>query len=300
MAWNQSSYFLESGQGCLYLVPTPIGNLQDITFRALEVLKKVDYIAAEDTRHTKKLLHYYQIEKRLVSYHEHNKEKRGEIILSDVQDGKQIALVTDAGMPGISDPGEDIVRLAMAKHISVISLPGANAALTALIASGLSSTPFTFYGFLPRNKKKREEELYRLRYSPYTLILYEAPHRLRQTIASIHTVLGDRQGALVRELSKKHEEYIRGSLSYLLSWSEQTEIRGEFCLVIEGNQNREEVEQAQEAQADVLWWQELSLEEHVQFYIQQEYTNKEAIKSVAKERSLPKREVYQAFHLKES
>lgn len=300
MAWNQSSYLLESGQGCLYLVPTPIGNLQDITFRALEVLKKVDYIAAEDTRHTKKLLHYYQIEKRLVSYHEHNKEKRGEIILSDVQDGKQIALVTDAGMPGISDPGEDIVRLAMAKHISVISLPGANAALTALIASGLSSTPFTFYGFLPRNKKKREEELYRLRYSPYTLILYEAPHRLRQTIASIHTVLGDRQGALVRELSKKHEEYIRGSLSYLLSWSEQTEIRGEFCLVIEGNQNREEVEQAQEAQADVLWWQELSLEEHVQFYIQQEYTNKEAIKSVAKERSLPKREVYQAFHLKES
>lgn len=300
MAWNQSSYFLKSGQGCLYLVPTPIGNLQDITFRALEVLKKVDYIAAEDTRHTKKLLHYYQIEKRLVSYHEHNKEKRGEIILSDVQDGKQIALVTDAGMPGISDPGEDIVRLAMAKHISVISLPGANAALTALIASGLSSTPFTFYGFLPRNKKKREEELYRLRYSPYTLILYEAPHRLRQTIASIHTVLGDRQGALVRELSKKHEEYIRGSLSYLLSWSEQTEIRGEFCLVIEGNQNREEVEQAQEAQADVLWWQELSLEEHVQFYIQQEYTNKEAIKSVAKERSLPKREVYQAFHLKES
>lgn len=300
MAWNQSSYFLESGQGCLYLVPTPIGNLQDITFRALEVLKKVDYIAAEDTRHTKKLLHYYQIEKRLVSYHEHNKEKRGEIILSDVQDGKQIALVTDAGMPGISDPGEDIVRLAMAKHISVISLPGANAALTALIASGLSSTPFTFYGFLPRNKKKREEELHRLRYSPYTLILYEAPHRLRQTITSIHTVLGDRQGALVRELSKKHEEYIRGSLSYLLSWSEQTEIRGEFCLVIEGNQNTEEVEQAQEAQGDVLWWQELSLEEHVQFYIQQEYTSKEAIKSVAKERNLPKREVYQAFHLKES
>lgn len=297
MAWNQSSYHLAEGEGCLYLVPTPIGNLQDITFRALEVLKAVDYIAAEDTRQTRKLLRYFQIEKRLVSYHEHNKEKSGQAIIADLQAGLQIALVTDAGMPAISDPGEDLVRQAVERQLAVISLPGANAALTALIASGLATTPFYFYGFLPRSKKKREAELAKLYTQPSTLIFYEAPHRLTQTLSSIHAVFGERQAALCRELSKLHEEYVRGSIAELHAWALKTDLRGEYCLVVAGYEPAPE--QAGEAPSTIeQWWHDLSLEAHVQRYMQQGLTSKEAIKLVAGERGLPKREVYQAYHLK--
>lgn len=298
MVSKQSSYSLNEGAGCLYLVPTPIGNLQDMTFRAINILKEVDYIAAEDTRQTIKLLNVYQIEKRLVSYHEHNKEKSGQFILEDLKQGKRVALVTDAGMPGISDPGEDLARLAIAAEIAVISLPGANAALTGLIASGLSTDKFTFYGFLERQKKKREAELEELRLMPQTLIFYEAPHRLKETLLSIFRVFGERGAALVRELSKKHEEYIRGDLSELIEWSQVETIRGEFCILVSGNTNSEELNQAKQVQLEGVWWRKISVTKHVEHFIEQEgYPVKEAIKQVALERKLSKRKVYQAYHV---
>ncbi|WP_025028176.1 16S rRNA (cytidine(1402)-2'-O)-methyltransferase [Caldalkalibacillus mannanilyticus] len=298
MSWNQHSYAIKEEEGCLFLVPTPIGNLQDMTFRAVETLKEVDYIAAEDTRQSRKLLNYFQIEKQLISYHEHNKEKKGLEILEDLKAGKRIALVTDAGMPGISDPGEDLTRLATEAHISVVALPGANAGLTALIASGLSTKRFVFIGFIDRQKKKREEELVELKYITQTLIFYEAPHRLKETLASMEKVLGaDRSGAIVREISKKHEEYIRGSLGELVEWSEREEIRGEFCIIIQGNENQEELQQLQKEKEATLWWKDFSIVEHVDSYIEQGLDVKEAIKTTAVDRGMPKREVYQAYHV---
>jgi 16S rRNA (cytidine1402-2'-O)-methyltransferase len=297
MGWKQSSYSINEDEGCLYLVPTPIGNLQDMTYRAVDTLKQVDYIAAEDTRHTKKLLHVFEIDKRMVSYHEHNKEKSGQAILDDLKQGKRVALVTDAGMPGISDPGEDLARLAIEERIAVIALPGPNAALTALIASGLSTEHFMFYGFLDRNKKKRETILEELKLITDTLIFYEAPHRLKETLQAIHKGFGERNAALVREISKKHEEYIRGTLTEIIQWSEGETIRGEFCILIAGNTNFEEVEEAKRKQVEAPWWIELSLNEHVNRYIEQGNTSKEAIKLAAKDRDLPKRDVYQAYHV---
>jgi 16S rRNA (cytidine1402-2'-O)-methyltransferase len=297
MVSKQSSYSIHDGAGCLYLVPTPIGNLQDMTFRAITVLKEVDYIAAEDTRQTIKLLNVYQIDQRLVSYHEHNKEKSGQHILEDLRQGKRVALVTDAGMPGISDPGEDLARLAIAEGIAVISLPGANAALTALIASGLSTEKFSFYGFLERQKKKKEAELEELRLLPQTLIFYEAPHRLKETLLTIYHVFGERSAALVRELSKKHEEYIRGTLSELIEWSKVETIRGEFCILVSGNTNQEEIDQAKQVLLEGVWWRKVSVSEHVEHYIAEGYPVKEAIKQVAQERELSKRNVYQAYHV---
>jgi 16S rRNA (cytidine1402-2'-O)-methyltransferase len=299
MGWNQLSYSTQEGKGCLYLVPTPIGNLQDMTFRAIDTLKRVDYIAAEDTRQTKKILFFYQIEKPLISYHEHNKERKGDSILADLKDGKQVALVTDAGMPGISDPGEDIARLAIEAQIPVISLPGANAAITALVASGVSTKRFQFYGFLDRGKKKKEEELEALKYNPDTLIFYEAPHRLKETLQVLHKAFGDRKGAIVREISKKHEEYIRGDIQDLIHWSQTEMIRGEFCLIIEGNQNKEEIELAAKTAAEPAWWQSLSIVEHVDKYVEQGEKSKEAIKKAAIDRDVPKRDVYQAYHIEE-
>lgn len=268
-----------------------------MTFRAIAVLKEVDYIAAEDTRQTIKLLNVYQIEQRLVSYHEHNKEKSGQHILEDLRQGKRVALVTDAGMPGISDPGEDLARLAIAEGIAVISLPGANAALTALIASGLSTEKFSFYGFLERQKKKKEAELEELRLMPQTLIFYEAPHRLKETLLAIHHVFGERCAALVRELSKKHEEYIRGTLSELIEWSKVETIRGEFCILVSGNTNQEEIDQAKQVLLEGVWWRKVSVPDHVEHYITEGYPVKEAIKQVALERELSKRNVYQAYHV---
>ncbi|MGH2319745.1 16S rRNA (cytidine(1402)-2'-O)-methyltransferase [Planococcus sp. SE5232] len=278
-------------QATLYLVATPIGNLEDMTIRALRILKEVDIIAAEDTRNTKNLCNYFDIQTKLVSYHEHNQESGGFKILSYLEEGKSVALVSDAGMPCISDPGEDIVKRAVAENFPVVPIPGANAALSALIASGISPQPFLFYGFLSRNKKDRLAELEILGQKEETLIFYEAPHRLKESLKSIQKAVGDeREITLAREVTKKFEEFLRGTVEEAVVWAEENEIRGEFCLVLEGNANPEPV-------GNVKWWEQLSIEEHVdQLMETKNLTSKEAIKEAAIERQLSKREVYQAYH----
>jgi 16S rRNA (cytidine1402-2'-O)-methyltransferase len=288
--WQQKSFENEQQKGILYLVPTPIGNLEDISFRAIRILKEADLIAAEDTRNTKKLCNYFEIATPVVSYHEHNKETSGEKLIHKVKEGLKIALVSDAGMPTISDPGYELVVAAIEEKVTVVPLPGANAALTSLIASGLPSQPFYFYGFLNRNKKDKRAELEGLKWQSATIIFYESPHRLKETLAIINEVLGNRKIALCRELTKKYEEFIRGSLEEVIAWAHQDEIRGEFCIIVEGTD-----EQMEEAPS---WWHHLSLEEHVNHYISEEnIPSKEAIKQTAKDRGLNKREVYQAYHI---
>ena len=278
-------------QATLYLVATPIGNLEDMTIRALRILKEVDIIAAEDTRNTKNLCNYFDIQTKLVSYHEHNQESGGFKILSYLEEGKSVALVSDAGMPCISDPGEDIVKRAVAEDFPVVPIPGANAALSALIASGISPQPFLFYGFLSRNKKDRQAELELLGQKEETLIFYEAPHRLKESLKSIQKAVGnERKITLAREVTKKFEEFLRGTVEEAAVWAEENEIRGEFCLVMEGNAEPEPLE-------NVKWWENLTIEEHVdQLMETKNLTSKEAIKEAAIERQLSKREVYQAYH----
>jgi len=289
--WQQNSFNESYTQGRLYLIPTPIGNLEDITYRSLRMLKEVDYIAAEDTRNTKKLCNYFEITTPLISYHEHNKEQSGRKIIDLLKDGKDIGLVSDAGMPSISDPGYEIVVEALEEKLYVVPLPGANAALTALIASGLVSQPFYFYGFLDRQKKEKKKELERLKKLTDTFILYESPHRLKDTLSLMHDILGNRSIVVSRELTKKFEEFTRGNISEVLALYEEQGIKGECCIIIEGSS--EEVNDDKES-----WWQELSILEHVQQVMETEgYSSKEAIKQVSKERNLPKREVYQAFHV---
>lgn len=259
--------------------------------RALRILKEVDIIAAEDTRNTKKLCNYFDIQTPLISYHEHNIEVGGEKLLGYLQEGKSIALVSDAGLPCISDPGADIVVKAIAEGFAVVPIPGANAALTALIASGLSSQPFYFFGFLKRNKKERREQPEKLSKREETLIFYEAPHRLKETLKDLQLVLGDRKITLARELTKKFEEFLRGTIEEAIIWASENEIRGEFCIVLEGNTSGE-VEAEEEA-----YWTTMSLDEHVTYIIEEtQLSSKEAIKEVAKLRNLPKRDVYQAYH----
>ena len=288
--------FQTDQEGVLYLVATPIGNLDDITVRALETLKSVDVIACEDTRQTRKLLNHFQIEKRTVSYHEHNKETSGSGLLQWLEEGKKIALVSDAGLPAISDPGADLVRDAAAAGFSVIPIPGANAALSALIASGLPTERFLFVGFLPREKKERRAELERLRRYPETLLFYEAPHRIEKTLVDMHEAWGDRQAVLARELTKRYEEFARGTLSELIQFLEETEARGEYCIVVEGNtgQNQDEHEDG-----NTIWWQALGMNEHVDHYVAQGMSNKEAIKKTAEDRGLSKRDVYNTYHREE-
>lgn len=278
-------------QTTLYLVATPIGNLEDMTVRALRLLKEVDVIAAEDTRNTKKLCNYFSIDTPLVSYHEHNQDSGGEKILRYLAEGKSVALVSDAGMPCISDPGEDIVKKAVEAGYPVVPVPGANAALSALIASGITPQPFLFYGFLSRNKKARQAELEKLSQKEETLLLYEAPHRLKDSLKSLMAVFGgERRIVLAREVTKKFEEFLRGSLEEAVSWADSNEIRGEFCLVIEGNSKPDVLEVDE-------WWKELTYEQHVtQLMEQKQISSKEAIKEAAKARGLPKRDVYEAFH----
>lgn len=278
-------------QTTLYLVATPIGNLEDMTVRALRLLKEVDVIAAEDTRNTKKLCNYFSIDTPLVSYHEHNQDSGGEKILRYLAEGKSVALVSDAGMPCISDPGEDIVKKAVESGYPVVPVPGANAALSALIASGITPQPFLFYGFLSRNKKARQAELEKLSQQEETLLFYEAPHRLKDSLKNLMAVFGgERRIVLAREVTKKFEEFLRGNLEEAVAWVESNEIRGEFCLVVEGN-----------LEPDVLevdeWWKELTYVQHVtQLMEQKQISSKEAIKEAAKARGLPKRDVYEAFH----
>ncbi|MGC5326782.1 16S rRNA (cytidine(1402)-2'-O)-methyltransferase [Brevibacillus sp. SYSU BS000544] len=288
---NSQQSFSTAQEGALYLVATPIGNLDDITVRSLQTLREVDVIACEDTRQTRKLLNHFQIEKRTVSYHEHNKEASGQGLLDWLAEGKKIALVSDAGLPAISDPGAELVRDAVAQGYPVIPIPGANAALTALIASGLPTEKFVFCGFLPRDKKDRRVELERVKKYQETLIFYEAPHRISKTLEGMQEVLGDRQAVLARELTKRYEEFIRGSLSELIEWLESGEARGEFCIVVEGYLAKDGED---EVEAD--WWQTLSVIEHVERYIEQGEGQKDAIKKVAQDRNLPKREIYNEYH----
>lgn len=286
---SQKSSQHETG-ACLYLVATPIGNLEDITMRALRILKEVDVIAAEDTRNTKKLCNYFDITTPLVSYHEHNIEAGGEKLLQYLRDGKSIALVSDAGLPCISDPGADIAMKAIDEEFAVVPIPGANAALTALIASGITPQPFYFFGFLNRNKKDRRLQLESLKKRQETLIFYEAPHRLKDTLKDIELVLGNRRITLARELTKKFEEFLRGTVDEALEWASNNEIRGEFCVVLEGGT---EVDSEDEQQ----FWTDMTIEEHVHYIIEEtQMSSKDAIKEVAKQRNLPKRDVYQAYH----
>ncbi|WP_026693235.1 16S rRNA (cytidine(1402)-2'-O)-methyltransferase [Peribacillus kribbensis] len=290
---QQKSFEKEGNEGVLYLVPTPIGNLEDMSFRAIRILKEADIIAAEDTRNTKKLCNYFEIETPVLSYHEHNKQTSGRQLVEKMNAGSVVALVSDAGMPTISDPGYELVQDALEAEITVISLPGANAALTALIASGLATQPFYFYGFLSRSTKTRKAELEELKRIQSTFILYESPHRLKETLQNMLAILGDRRVVLCRELTKKYEEFIRGTISEAAEWAASNEIRGEFCLIIEGSILEEEKETA-------AWWQPLSVVEHVEFYIQNKnMTSKEAIKETAKDRGLQKRDVYNAYHINE-
>lgn len=287
---SQKSSQHEQGS-CLYLVATPIGNLEDMTVRALRILKEVDVIAAEDTRNTKKLCNYFEIQTPLVSYHEHNIEAGGEKLLTYLRNGKSVALVSDAGLPCISDPGADIVVKAIEEDFAVVPIPGANAALTALIASGLVPQPFYFFGFLNRNKKERRAQLEKLSKREETMVFYEAPHRLKEALKDLELILGNRKITLARELTKKFEEFLRGSISEAIEWASENEIRGEFCIVLEGNPLGEVEEEG------VAYWTDMTLVEHVDYIIEETKMNsKEAIKEVAKLRSIPKRDVYQAYH----
>lgn len=284
--------FEKEAEGILYLVPTPIGNLEDITFRALETLKKVDVIAAEDTRHTQKLLNHFHIQKELISYHEHNRMERIPQLLQRLEAKETIALVSDAGMPAISDPGYELVRAVTEKQIHVIPLPGANAATTALIASGLPTDAFYFYGFLPRKKQEKEDALSYIGKLPATIILYESPYRIKDTMKMMEKVLGNRNIVLARELTKLYEQFVRGSVKDVIKWLDTNEIKGECCILIEG---------AKEAmlEDENIWWENLSIEVHVQTYETKEgLSNKEAMKRVAKDRRISKREVYQHIHIK--
>jgi 16S rRNA (cytidine1402-2'-O)-methyltransferase len=292
IVWQQKSFENEAQKGILYLVPTPIGNLEDMSFRAVRILKEADLIAAEDTRNTKKLCNYFEIQTPVVSYHEHNKESSGEKLIHKIKDGMKIALVSDAGMPAISDPGYELVEAAISEKVTVVPLPGANAALPALIASGLICQPFYFYGFLNRSKKEKKAELETLKKQTGTLVFYESPHRLKETLTSMNDVFGNRKVAICRELTKKFEEFIRGTLEEIIEWANQDEIRGEFCLIVEG------ADESKLKQEEINWWETLSIEEHVNHYISaKEVPSKEAIKQTAMDRGISKREVYQAYHI---
>jgi 16S rRNA (cytidine1402-2'-O)-methyltransferase len=290
--YSQSSFTGNVAErGELYLVATPIGNLEDMTVRAVNILKMVDIIAAEDTRQTKKLLNHFEIETRLISHHEHNKETSVKGIIELLNEGKKIALVSDAGMPAISDPGYELVREAAAQNIPVIPIPGANAALSALIASGLPTAQFVFVGFLPREKKEIKEQLKRLQYYSETLIFYEAPHRIVKTLEQMQEFIGNRQVSLARELTKRYEEFIRGTLDEVIPYlREQDQIRGEFCIVVEGYiGDQPEKDEAQ-------WWSDLDPIEHVERYVEQGLSTKEAIKKTAEDRGTPKRDIYNLYH----
>ncbi|MGO4548754.1 16S rRNA (cytidine(1402)-2'-O)-methyltransferase [Paenibacillus sp. 2TAB23] len=276
-----------SGVGSLYLVATPIGNLEDMTFRAIRTLKEVQLIAAEDTRQTRKLLTHFEIPTRIVSYHEHNKRASGPELVRLLLEGQSIALVSDAGLPAISDPGADLVKEAIENNIPVIPIPGANAALSALIISGLPTDRFLFAGFPPREKKSLTKWLQELHGQAGTLLFYESPHRINKTLVILREVLGDRQIACVRELTKRHEEAIRGTISECIDWFEEHPPQGEFCVVVEGAGG---IGASEQPTADI-WWSDLDLAAHVAHY-EEQYDRKEAIKRAALDRGLPKRDVY--------
>lgn len=273
--------------GILYLCATPIGNLEDMTFRAVRILKEVDLIAAEDTRNSRKLLNHFEIQTPMTSYHEYNKFEKGEKLTTKLLDGQNIALITDAGTPGISDPGEELVKMCYEAGIEVTSLPGAAACITALTLSGLSTRRFAFEAFLPSDKKERELVLGELLEETRTLVLYEAPHRLLRTLKLLLERLGNRRVTVCRELTKKHETAFVTTFAEAISYYEEQNPRGECVLVVEGK-SRAEI--SDEAKAR---WEELSLEEHMEHYTNQGMEKKEAMKMVAKDRKVSKRDIYQ-------
>jgi len=287
---NIQASFATSEYGKLYIVPTPIGHLADMTYRAVQTLQDVQLIAAEDTRHTKKLLNHYEISTPLISYHEHNEQERSDQLIDQLVNGEHIALVSDAGMPGISDPGHILIQRAIAAEIAIIVLPGANAALTALIGSGLSTDKFLFYGFLPRKQKAKRDILAALKNQLETIIFYESPFRIKNTVATIYHELGNRQIVIARELTKQFETYIRGKASEVNRWLKTNDIKGECCLIVSGSEQAESNEQS-------LWWSPFSVVEHVNHYKETEHlTTKEAVKNVAKDRQMGPRDVYQMYH----
>lgn len=273
-------------QGIIYLVATPIGNLEDITIRALNILKSVDIIAAEDTRQTLKLLNHFEIKKPLISYHEHNQKESGEKLIEAAENGKNIAIVTDAGTPGISDPGEGIVRLAIDRNVKVYLIPGAAALIYGLVVSGISTSRFVFEGFLPTDKKGKRERLTALKEEERTVIFYEAPHKLIRTLQDLFDNFGNRKIALCRELTKKYEEIVRCSLETALEIYTNKKPMGEFVIVMEGK-SREELEKEKQTEYD-----KITIEDHIKRYLEAGMDKKEAIKSVAKDRNMPKSEVY--------
>ena len=270
----------------LYLVATPIGNLSDLSERAIKVLSEVDFIAAEDTRNTGHLLSYLHIQKPLVSYHEHNKRERGENICDRLQGGESCALVTDAGTPAISDPGEDLVALCAERGITVTSIPGCCAGITALTLSGLPTRRFTFEGFLSVNKAERKKHLDSLKNEPRTMIFHEAPHKLKTTLSDLRDTFGDtRRISLCRELTKLNEEVLRLTLAEAVAYYEENAPRGEYVLVVEGAGDGSTVTEA--------FWTDMTVPDHVAYYVGQGMTKKDAIKAAARDRGVPKNEVYQ-------
>lgn len=271
---NQKSY---DGSPTLYLVPTPIGNLGDFTFRAVEVLNQVEVIFSEDTRITINLLNHYDIKKKLIAFHKFNEEQKVGVVLSYLENGKNVAIVSDRGTPVLSDPGEICTKKVIEKGYNVVSLPGATAAIPAITASGLDSSKFIFYGFLNSKSSKRKKELEFLKNNKMTMIFYEAPHRIMEMLADLKEVFGDRKISISREISKKFEEIYRAKISEVMNML--TEVKGEFVIVVEGNK-------------DVISFDDITIKEHVNMYMEDGLTEKEAIKKVAKERNMSKSDVY--------
>lgn len=279
--------------GKLYIVSTPIGNLQDMTFRAVETLKMVDLIAAEDTRHTRELLNHFDISTKLTSYHEHNKFDKANDIIEEIKKGANVAVVTDAGTPIISDPGNELVRQAISEDIEVTAVPGACAAVNALVLSGLDAKSFVFIGFLSDDKKKLKEQLDEIKNETRTMIFYVSPHNIIDDLKNLITVFGkDRLGAISREMTKIHEETLRGSLSDLLENFENRTIKGEFVLVVDGIDKNIIKEQ------EIDKWLKLSVKEHYDRYISEGLSDKEALKKVAKDRGVDKRDIYRELKVK--
>ena len=272
-------------KGKLYLVATPIGNLEDITLRAIRILKEVDIIAAEDTRHTLQLLNHLEIRKPLISYHRHNEENRVDYLIEKLENGENIAIVSDAGTPGICDPGEEIVKSAIGKEIDIIPIPGACAFVNALIASGIETKEFAFYGFLPVNKKLKKKKIEEIQLENKTVIIYEAPHKLKETLNEIQEIVGDVQIVLAKELTKMHEQFLRGKISGILEKLEN--VKGEFVIILEKSGYKRKIESEE--------LQEKTLEEHYAFYKKQNLEKKEIIKKIAKDRGMNKNEIYQYF-----
>ena len=280
---------MDTKKGRLYLVATPIGNLEDMTYRGIRILKEVDLIAAEDTRNSKKLLQHYQIMTPMTSYHEHNKYDKGRWLVDVLRGGKRVALITDAGTPGISDPGEVLVQLCIQEGIVVVPIPGAVAGINGLICSGMETKQFFFQGFLSHQKKERSQSLELLSKQVGTIILYEAPHRLRKTLEEIYQVMGNRLICLGRELTKVHEEFLRMPLKEMIGYYQENTPRGEYVLIIEGYTLQEQMQMQQND------YQKISIKEHMDMYLQQGMDKKEAMKQVAKQRGISKREVYNSL-----